>query len=133
MCHLAFVFTHEMAYVMGGSYYVDHDDYKKFVTMCCTANNILRKNSALWISMFVLVLFFSYASVFLPRSLLVALFQMTPAGMPELLCFDDVSYLRDMLSLHLTEEEASVKFRHEISSSVDDTYAVFPFLSGALS
>lgn len=52
-------------------------------------------------------------------------FQMTPAGMPELLCYDDVNYLRDMLSLTLTESEASSKFQQEITSSVDDTYRRF--------
>ena len=51
----AFVFTPEMAYVMGGDDYVKSKLYQNFVDMCCLANNILRKNSSLWISMFVLV------------------------------------------------------------------------------
>jgi phosphatidylinositol-4,5-bisphosphate 3-kinase len=48
-----FVFTPEMAYVMGGDDYQNHDLFKNFVVMCCDANTILRKQAGLWLSMCV--------------------------------------------------------------------------------
>jgi phosphatidylinositol-4,5-bisphosphate 3-kinase len=96
-----FVFTPEMAYVMGGDDYAKHKLYLSFVDMCCAANNVLRKNASLWIALFVL---------------------MQTAGMPELMSHEDVYYLRDMLTLGVSESEASAKFKIEIQNSVSDNY-----------
>jgi len=93
-----FVFTPEMAYVMGG---LNSPTFKEFEDLCCNAFNVLRRNS----------------------TLLMALFQlMQSAGMPELTCEEDIYYLRDRLDLSKTEEEASTLFRKEMKSSHGDLY-----------
>jgi len=104
-----FVFTPEMAYVMGNREttfgFPDSLMKKKeprigfpeFEKMCCQAYNILRQRGALLMNLFILV---------------------TPAAMPELLNKNDVGYLRDMLSKELTDEAADKKFRQEIAKSL---------------
>ena len=41
---------------------------------------------------------------------------MLPAGMPELLQREDVSYLRDMLSLNSSDAQANEKLREELKN-----------------
>eukprot|EP00455_Lapot_gusevi_P034995 TRINITY_DN3870_c0_g1_i8.p1 TRINITY_DN3870_c0_g1~~TRINITY_DN3870_c0_g1_i8.p1 ORF type:complete len:392 (+),score=162.44 TRINITY_DN3870_c0_g1_i8:366-1541(+) len=96
-----FVFTPEMAYVMGGEDYKRSQLYLNFVDSCCRAYNILRKNSNLFIDLFIL---------------------MQSAGMPELQCFEDIEYLRDMLKLQLSDSDASKQFVSEIKSSVTEKW-----------
>jgi phosphatidylinositol-4,5-bisphosphate 3-kinase len=44
---------------------------------------------------------------------------MVPAGMPELLNRSDIIYLREMLSLELSKEQADSKFVAEIKNSLN--------------
>lgn len=92
-----FVFTPEMAYVMRDTK-IQGAAYKDFERMCCQAYNMLRKRADLFINLFVL---------------------MVPAAMPELLEKSDIGYLRDMLSLELTPEQANTKFTAEIKNSLN--------------
>jgi phosphatidylinositol-4,5-bisphosphate 3-kinase len=43
---------------------------------------------------------------------------MVSAGMPELSEEGDIRYLRDMLDLNITEQEATAKFKLEIKNSL---------------
>ncbi|GMI29478.1 hypothetical protein TrRE_jg5350, partial [Triparma retinervis] len=104
-----FVFTPEMAYVMGNKdttfgfpdWMMKGKDprigFPEFEKMCCQAYNVLREHSNLLINLFILV---------------------TPAAMPELLEKNDVEYLRDMLSCELTSAQADKKFKGEIAKSL---------------
>ena len=47
---------------------------------------------------------------------------MQTAGMPELSCFEDIFYLRDMLNLQYNDAEASKSFRGEIKASVTEKW-----------
>lgn len=51
----AFVFTPEMAYVMGGDEYKKHPLYQNFKQLCYDSFNSLRKHSRLFIALFILV------------------------------------------------------------------------------
>ena len=92
-----FVFTPAMAYIMTRTD-VPGATYKDFEKMCCDAYNMLRRRASLFINLFIL---------------------MVPASMPELIGKDDISYLRDMLSLELTPERADRKFIGEIKNSLN--------------
>jgi len=104
-----FVFTPEMAYVMGNRDSTfgfpealmkkkePRIGFPEFEKMCCQAYNILRQHGTLLMNLFILV---------------------TPAAMPELLNKNDVGYLRDMLSKELTDEAADKKCRQEIAKSL---------------
>ena len=46
---------------------------------------------------------------------------MVPAGMPELLVAEDISYMREQLSLELTEEQSQSKLNNEIKNSLATT------------
>ncbi len=92
-----FVFTQEMAYVIGGENYSKSPEYEKFVNLCCKAYNIIRKRGPLFIALF--------------RA-------MKLAGMPELTCDDDIKYLRDMLRPNDSEQQAAKHFRSQITLSV---------------
>ena len=80
-----FVLTPECAYVMGGK---DSEDFQRFIKLACEAYNILRRHAALFINLFAMML---------------------STGIPELRSEKDINFLRDALSLELTEEEASKK------------------------
>lgn len=97
----AFVFTPEMAYVMGGSKYKTSALFKTFKECCFKAFNILRKHAALLENLFLL---------------------MVSAGMPELMDREDVLYLRDMLCLDATDKQAEKRFKAEIKNSLDGTW-----------
>lgn len=90
-----FVFTKEMAYVMGG---MNSEGFSLFNSLCCRAYNIIRKNGWKIINLFLL---------------------MQSAGMPELKCSADIEYMRNMLSLQFTEMEAEAKFKKEIINSMN--------------
>jgi len=92
-----FVFTPEMAYVIGGENYNSSAEYKEFVELCCKAYNIIRSQGHLFITLF--------------RT-------MKLAGMPELTCDEDITYLRDMLRLDDSEAQASKHFRSQITLCV---------------
>ena len=104
-----FVFTPEMAYVMGNKDttfgfpdFVMKDKeprigFPEFESMCCSAYNVLRQHSNLLMNLFILV---------------------TPAAMPELIEKSDVTYLKDMLSMGLSNVQADKKFMGEIKASL---------------
>mmetsp|Transcript_21393 Transcript_21393/g.34853 ORF Transcript_21393/g.34853 Transcript_21393/m.34853 type:complete len:940 (+) Transcript_21393:3108-5927(+) len=93
-----FVFTKEMAFVMGSK---NEKAYKNFVQICCKAYNILRHNGNELINLFRL---------------------MIPAGMPELVCDQDIQYMCQKLCMDKTDAEASESFKREINNSLSDTY-----------
>lgn len=90
-----FVFTKEMAYVMGG---MNSEGFNQFNSLCCRAYNIIRKNGWKLINLFLL---------------------MQSAGMPELKRSSDIEYMRNMLSLQFTDMEAEAKFKKEIINSMN--------------
>jgi phosphatidylinositol kinase/protein kinase (PI-3 family) len=104
-----FVFTPEMAYVMGNrdntfgfpdrlmSDKEPKIGFPEFEQLCCQAYNVLREHSNLLMNLFILVV---------------------PAAMPELLDKTDVTYLKDMLSCEMTNEQADKKFKEEIKKSL---------------
>jgi phosphatidylinositol-4,5-bisphosphate 3-kinase len=92
-----FVFTPEMAYVMRSTEERE-STYAIFEKMCCDAYNMIRSHANLFINMFIL---------------------MVPAGMPELLDRSDITYLREMLSLELSNDQANAKFIAEIKNSLN--------------
>lgn len=47
-----FVFTPDFAYVMGGK---DSEGFMKFVDLCCSAYNVVRKSAPLFINLFAMV------------------------------------------------------------------------------
>mmetsp|Transcript_9160 Transcript_9160/g.26771 ORF Transcript_9160/g.26771 Transcript_9160/m.26771 type:complete len:101 (-) Transcript_9160:75-377(-) len=83
-----------MAYVMGNK---SDARYKTFEENCFKAFNSVRKQGALLINLFVL---------------------MVPAAMPELLKAEDVSYLGDMLRFDLDDARATEFFKGEIKKSL---------------
>eukprot|EP00475_Leptophrys_vorax_P037150 TRINITY_DN636_c0_g1_i1.p1 TRINITY_DN636_c0_g1~~TRINITY_DN636_c0_g1_i1.p1 ORF type:complete len:1055 (+),score=263.00 TRINITY_DN636_c0_g1_i1:97-3261(+) len=93
-----FVFTPEMAHVMGG---MKSDTYREFEKLCCDAFNVLRKYSPLLMNLFQL---------------------MQCAGMPELTSEEDIDYLRERLCLEDNEEGAAKKFQKEMVHSHSDIY-----------
>ena len=93
-----FVFTEEMSYVMGGKGSTGYDVFEKY---CCKAYNYIRKHGKRLINLFML---------------------MISAGMPELKKKEEIKYLREMLSLKLTEMEADSKFSSEIKNALDNTF-----------
>ena len=56
-----FVFTPELAYVMGGK---NSPDFERFCKLCAKAYNIVRKHSHIIMNMFSLVCIFVYYNVF---------------------------------------------------------------------
>lgn len=93
-----FVFTEEMAFVMGGK---SSEGFEVFQDYCCKAYNYIRKHGKRLINLFML---------------------MISAGMPELKNKEEIKYLRDQLSLKLTEMEADSKFTMEIQNSLNNTF-----------
>jgi phosphatidylinositol-4,5-bisphosphate 3-kinase len=100
----AFVFTPEMAFVMGGRKYRKHHLFKRFLNLCSKSFAILRQNVAIIENLFVL---------------------MTAAGMPELMLQKDVMYIKDKLHLDVNERMADKKLHDEINKSLDSTYRRF--------
>ena len=80
-----FVFTNQYAHVMGG---VQDPQYDRFVDVCCHTYNTVRKHGHLLLALFTLML---------------------STGIPELRELEDIHYLRDMMSLEATDEEATAK------------------------
>jgi len=90
-----FVLTPDFAHVMGGE---KSDDFKQFQNFCCTAYNILRKNSKFFINLFAMML---------------------STGIPELQKFEDLYYLREAFSIGVSDDEAAQIFRRLISESLN--------------
>ena len=88
-----FVFTPEMAEVMGGE---KDERYEQFQRHCGQAFNILRKNAS---------------------SLIIMMRLMIPAGMPELQNEADIEYLVDKLCLHKNDDDAATLMKKEIKNA----------------
>jgi len=97
----AFVFTPEMAFVMGGKSYKKSDHFKKFLELCFKSFNTLRQNAGIFETLFL---------------------QMVAAGMPELMVESDIYYMRDKFYLDATEKKAKKRLDQEIDKSLDSTY-----------
>merc|ERR1711865_627709 len=91
-----FVFTPQFAAVFGGA---NGQRYEEFCQVCCNAYNALRRESQLIISLFRL---------------------MISSGLPELQTEEDLYWLREKLSLAMTEDEASAHFRAMIKESLEN-------------
>jgi phosphatidylinositol-4,5-bisphosphate 3-kinase len=100
----AFVFTPEMAFVMGGTKYRSSALFKKFLDYCSRAFKTLRVHANLLETLFGL---------------------MVAAGMPELIKETDIYYMRDKLLLHEKESKAEKKLNEEIENSLDSKYRRF--------
>ncbi|OQS06375.1 phosphatidylinositol kinase [Thraustotheca clavata] len=85
-----FVFTKEMAHVLGG---VDSDTYKLFVKTCGQAFNSIRKHTHLLTTLFLMML---------------------PAEMPELTDRTDLQHLVQAMETNSTEQEAASQFADKI-------------------
>ncbi|KAI5069976.1 hypothetical protein GOP47_0014319 [Adiantum capillus-veneris] len=92
-----FVFTPDMAYVMGGT---ADERFKQFQEFCGLAFNKLRENAHLFLNLINL---------------------MVSSGIPELATPQNVCYLRDILVLDLSEEDAKEKFNEWIFESLQTT------------
>ncbi|TYZ61557.1 hypothetical protein PybrP1_010116 [[Pythium] brassicae (nom. inval.)] len=93
-----FVFTKEMAHVLGGT---DSKDFKKFAETCTKAYNIVRKHMHLLVSLLLL---------------------MVPAGMPELTGRDDINHLVQTMAPELTEDQARESFEHAIQICLNSNF-----------
>lgn len=91
-----FVLTPDFAYVMGGR---NSDDFAKYRQFCCEAYLVLRKEAALFINLFNLML---------------------NSGMPEL-GNKEIFFLRKMLLLNVDEATARLKFNEWITDSLDNS------------
>ena len=92
-----FHFSPACAEALGG---VGSEQYKRFEQLNGKAFNLLRHNANLLISMMLLML---------------------GMGIPELHKPEDITYMKDMLKLNLTDEEADATFRKYTQMSLDST------------
>eukprot|EP00808_Paulinella_micropora_P029692 g29303.t1 len=97
----AFVFTPEMAFVIGGEKYRKSDKFRHFLELCTEAYKTLRENASFLEQLF---------------SLMVA------AGMPELMMQEDIYYMREKLALNVQAKVADKRLHAEIRKSLDTTY-----------
>jgi phosphatidylinositol-4,5-bisphosphate 3-kinase len=96
-----FVLTAEMVFAMGGK---ESTGFTAFKDYCGKAYNYIRNHGKRFINLFLF---------------------MVTAGMPELTKKKEIEYLREMLSLKLTEMEAKSKFLEEIENSLNNTFRRF--------
>ncbi|KAI9921537.1 hypothetical protein PsorP6_000178 [Peronosclerospora sorghi] len=96
-----FVFTNEMAYVLGG---VEGKDFAKFVDTACTAYCVLRKQMHLLVSLLLL---------------------MVPADMPELTGRDDINHIVTTLAPEVSDERARESFEQTIHFCLDNRFKRF--------
>jgi len=98
-----FVFTPDMAYVMGGT---NSEKFKLFVELCCRAYNILRRNANIFLNLFSMML---------------------GTGLSELSNESDLDYLLEAFSLRESAEEAAKKFTSLIHESLNTKAIQFNF------
>ncbi|KAF4322171.1 hypothetical protein G195_003526 [Phytophthora kernoviae 00238/432] len=87
-----FVFTKEMAYVMGGA---NGRVFGTFSDIACIAYNVLRQHMHLLVSLLLL---------------------MVPADMPELTGRDDINYIVATLKPEQSEEQANASLKQTINN-----------------
>ena len=97
----AFVFTNEMANVMGGK---GSGKYQEFVYLATQAYLILREHASELVNMFSL---------------------MIPSDMPELKNREDIGFIRERLAIDLGEQQAKEKFEREIEKALSNRYKLF--------
>lgn len=97
----AFVFTPEMAYVIGGKNYRKSNVFLQFLRTCSYAFKVLRANAGILETLFIL---------------------MVAAGMPELMRESDILYLRNKLNVELPNSVAEKELEAEIDKSLNSTY-----------
>jgi len=90
-----FVLTPEFAHVIGGK---DSPNFERFTKLCCSAYNILRKHSNLFINLFSMML---------------------STGISQLSKLEDLHHLRKVFMEGATEEEASKYFTDLIQQSLN--------------
>jgi len=90
-----FVFVPQYAAILGGT---KDPCFQKFVDVCCTAYNILRKHAPTFINLFQMMLC---------------------TGIPELQNVEDIYYMRDAFLLGMSDQEASLDFQSRIYQSLD--------------
>lgn len=95
-----FVFTPEMAFVLGGRKFKKHPLFDLFKKLCTGAFNAIRKHGPMFIILFQL---------------------MVAAGMPELETAADIEYLRERLLGEKSNNEAEKVFQKEIKNSLHST------------
>uniref|UniRef100_K3X237 phosphatidylinositol 3-kinase n=1 Tax=Globisporangium ultimum (strain ATCC 200006 / CBS 805.95 / DAOM BR144) TaxID=431595 RepID=K3X237_GLOUD len=93
-----FVFTKEMAHVLGGT---ESNEFRKFVDTCTKAFLIVRKHMHLLVSLLLL---------------------MVPAGMPELTGRDDINHLVMAMAPELPDELACESFEHAIQFCLNSNF-----------
>jgi len=93
-----FVLTPEFAYVITGDEKPEKSkEFQKFIDYTTKAYNIVRNNSGIFISLFLLML---------------------STGIPELSTVEDLDYLRDAFSIGLNDEEAIKLFTNLVFESL---------------
>jgi len=98
-----FVLTNEFAYVMGGE---KSEMFKSFMSLCCTAYNLLRKYTSHLLSLFGMVLH---------------------SGLPQLRTAGDLTHLRVSLAEGVTDSQADAHFRKLIKESLKSKSTVMFF------
>ncbi|KAG5505048.1 hypothetical protein JIQ42_04232 [Leishmania sp. Namibia] len=91
-----FIFTPMYLYALGGS---SSPIFKYFVDVACQAYNALRRHSNALIMLFMLML---------------------STGIPELQTLDDIEWLRTVLLLNRTDEEASEHYKNLITDALNN-------------
>jgi hypothetical protein len=89
-----FVLTPQFLHVMGGD---KGNNFKRFISLCCTAYNVIRRYGHTIITLFQMML---------------------STGIRELKGREDLLYLREVLALEMTDEEAAEFFTEKIYESL---------------
>ena len=94
-----FVFTPDMLLVLGGK---ESEGFERFVSICCKAYNVLRRHANMFINLFAMML---------------------STGIPELQTADDINYLRNVLRLSDSDEEAAEYFKELIDICIKKSWS----------